>query len=55
MLQVSTFIRIQEEKHEIEASDEDEHNAMVDDIFKMQDTDRDGALSMQEFSAHDEL
>ena len=53
--QVSEFIRAQEELHHITASPEDEHNAMVADIFKIQDVDRDGSLSLKEFSIHDEL
>ena len=55
MFQVSTFIRDQEEHHQISAADENEHNNMVADIFKLQDIDRDGTLSLAEFSQHDEL
>ena len=57
VLQVSVFIREQEEEHGLDTAEELEHNAMVADIFKSEDVDRDGALSLSEFSGarHDEL
>ena len=41
-LQVSAYIRLQEEVNKIEGSDEEAHRGMIVDIFQHEDKDRDG-------------
>lgn len=56
-LQVSGYIRKQEEDQGLDKTDDESHNAMIADIFLHEDKDKDGFISHEEFTGpkHDEL
>ena len=54
-LQVKDFLRKEFERHGY-AGDDTHHEVMVDDIFTKEDEDKDGFISVREFTfQHDEL
>ena len=56
-LQISVYIRNNEKHQGIPSPPESEHNKMLDEIFKHEDTNNDGIISFEEFKGpkHDEL
>ena len=57
LFQISDFIKNQGKGSDVKEIDDDAHNKMIADIFKQEDTDKDGYISFDEFSGpkHDEL
>jgi len=57
VVQVSAYIRRSEKEHDVDNVDDEQHNAMITDIFQHEDKDKDGFISHAEFSGpkHDEL